>query len=36
MAEYAERVLNGETFDDVVTSETVSVTAANIDEYYTE
>lgn len=36
MAEYAERVLNGETFDDVVTSETISVTAANIDEYYTE
>lgn len=36
MAEYAERVLNGETFDDIVTSETISVTAANIDEYYTE
>ncbi len=36
MAEYAERVLNGETFDEVITAETISITSANIDEYYTE
>lgn len=36
MAEYSERVLNGETFDDIVTTECISVTSANIDEYYTE
>lgn len=36
MAEYAERVLNGETFEDVVTTECISITSANIDEYYTE
>ncbi len=36
MAEYAERVLNGETFDEPVLSECISVTGANIDEYYTE
>lgn len=36
MAEYAERVFNGETFDEPVLSECVSVTSANIDEYYTE
>lgn len=36
MAEYAERVLNGEAFDAPVAMGTISVTEANIDEYYTE
>lgn len=36
MAEYAERLLNGEVFDEPVLSECVSVTGANIDEYYTK
>lgn len=36
MAEYAERVLGGETFKDVVLTEATSITSANIDEFYTE
>lgn len=36
MAEYAEKLFDGETFDEPVLSECISVTSANIDEYYTE
>lgn len=36
MAEYAEKLFGGETFDEPVLSECISVTSANIDEYYTE
>ena len=35
MAEYSQRLLEGETFDDVVSSPAVQVTAENVAEYYT-
>lgn len=36
MAEYAERVFDGEVFDDVIETPVYKATADNIDEYYTE
>lgn len=36
MIEYSERVLGGETFPDIVNSETFKVTAANISEFAAE
>lgn len=35
MAEYSQRLLEGETFDDVISSPAVEVTAENVAEYYT-
>ncbi len=35
MAEYSQRLLEGETFEDVINSPSVKVTAENVAEYYT-
>lgn len=35
MAEYSERLMAGETFTEVITAETITITSENLSEYYT-